>query len=108
MISAQDRTCFDAFMDKSRQQLKGIKMASTVKHAYENGTEFPIKNTRSKNTEPSKAEWIQQHAERIHTLWFQWQTPLGIAYKYVEQIKKDLEKFYDDPLKRNFIEVTYC
>ena len=83
-------------------------MAGTVKHAAEKGTEFPIKNTRSKNMEPSKGEWIQQHAERIHTLWFQWQTPLGIACKYVEQIKNDLAKFYDDPLKRTFIETTYC
>jgi hypothetical protein len=83
-------------------------MASTVKQVGENGTEVLVNNTRSKNTEPSRDEWIQQHAERIHTLWFQWQTPLGIAYKYVEQIKKDLAKFYDDPLKRTFIETTYC
>ena len=83
-------------------------MTSTVKYASENGAEIIVDNARSKNMEPSKGEWIQQHAERIHALWFQWQTPLGIAYKYVEQIKKDLAKLYDDPLKRNFIEATYC
>ena len=67
-----------------------------------------FKEVNRKKTKQTKDEWIQHYAKRIYSFWFQWQTPLGIAYKYVEQIKKDLMKFYDDPLKRTFIEATYC
>ena len=40
-------------------------------------------------------------------LWLRWQSPLGIARTYIEQIEKDLAKYYDEPLKRIFIEKTY-
>jgi len=55
----------------------------------------------------SKEKWLQKYASQLLELWLQWQTPLGIAYAYTNQIKEDLAKFYDDPLKRMFIEATY-
>jgi hypothetical protein len=108
LIPAQDLCFLSLLRIETDKKRKELKMANTITQTNENKVKSVFKNTRSKNTEPSKDEWIQYHAKRIHTFWLQWQTPLGIAYKYVEQIKKDLAKFYDDPLKRNFIETTYC
>ena len=54
-----------------------------------------------------KREWIQKYACRMLNLWLRWQTSLGVAQDYVQQIKKDLSRFYDDPLKKIFIETTY-
>jgi len=59
------------------------------------------------DTEKDKEKWLQKYASRILTHWSQWQTPLGIACDYIDKIKKDLVRFYDDPLKRLFIEATY-
>jgi len=54
-----------------------------------------------------KKRWIQKYSHRLLRLWFRWQSPLGVAFTYTEQIEKDLAKFYDEPLKRVFIETTY-
>ena len=61
------------------------------------------------NTQPniSKKLWVQKYSRRLLKLWLQWQSPLGIARTYIEQIEKDLAKYYDEPLKRIFIEKTY-
>jgi len=55
----------------------------------------------------SKEEWLQQYADRILKVWLKWQTPLGVARDYVEQLKNDLAEFYEEPLKKIFIETTY-
>jgi hypothetical protein len=54
-----------------------------------------------------KNRWIQKYSQRILKQWLRRQTPLGIAGTYVEQIKEDLVTFYNEPLKRIFIETTY-
>lgn len=55
----------------------------------------------------AKESWLQEYAGRILDHFLQWQTPLGISPAYAGKIKTDLDKFYDDPLKRLFIEATY-
>jgi len=55
----------------------------------------------------SKEKWLEKYSSQMLGLWSQWQTPLGVARAYASQIKKDLAKFYDDPLKRMFVEATY-
>jgi hypothetical protein len=55
----------------------------------------------------NKEKWLQKYASRILMVWSQWQTPLGVAPAYTDRIKMDLVRFYDDPLKRMFIETTY-
>lgn len=55
----------------------------------------------------NKENWLQKYASRILRIWSHWQTPLGVAGAYINQIKQDLATFYDDPLKRMFIEKTY-
>jgi hypothetical protein len=55
----------------------------------------------------SKKIWVQKYSYRMLKLWLQRQSPLGIARTYIEQIEKDLAEYYDEPLKRIFIETTY-
>lgn len=57
--------------------------------------------------EKGKKDWVQQYADRMFALWLKRQTCLGIARHYLEQLREDLEKWYDDPLKKMFIEATY-
>ena len=54
-----------------------------------------------------KERWLQKYASRILMALSHWQTPLGVACAYTHKIKRDLGRFYDDPLKRMFIEATY-
>ena len=54
-----------------------------------------------------KEEWVQHYADRMLSLWRAWQTRLGVARGYAEQLKVDLGKLYDEPLKKMFIETTY-
>ena len=55
----------------------------------------------------NKEKWLQMYASRILMVWSQWQTPLGVAPAYTNRIKRDLARFYDDPLKKMFIEASY-
>jgi len=55
----------------------------------------------------SKEEWLQRYAQRALKVWLKWQTPLGVAHNYAEQLKNDLAAYYDEPLAKTFIETTY-
>jgi len=64
-------------------------------------------NHQKSMREAHKEKWLQKYAYRILMVWSHWQTPLGVAGAYMNKIKMDLGRFYDDPLKRMFIEATY-
>jgi hypothetical protein len=64
-------------------------------------------NRQESIPDTQKERWLQKYASRILMAWSHWQTPLGVAYTYTHKIKMDLGRFYDDPLKRMFIEATY-
>ena len=83
-------------------------MADKMKHMNRTKDNLMSRKVNSDETQPSKNEWIHYHAKKIYAFWLQWQSPFGIACNYMEQIKNDLKEFYDDPLKRTFIETTYC
>jgi len=55
----------------------------------------------------AKERWIHKYAIRILNRYRQWESPLGVASTYLTRIKEDLVVFYDDPLKRMFIEASY-
>ena len=55
----------------------------------------------------AKDEWIQKYSNRLLGLWLQQQTPFAVTCTYKTQIKEDLAEFYEDPLKKKFIEKTY-
>ncbi len=55
----------------------------------------------------NKKRWIEHYCELIFKAWQSWQTPLGVAAGYRIQIRRDLAGFYDDPIKRSFVESSY-
>ena len=54
-----------------------------------------------------RERWIQKYAVRILNRYRHRQTPLGVATAYTTRLKADLIAFYDDPLKRMFVEASY-
>jgi hypothetical protein len=67
---------------------------------------------RHKATKPAadnitKDKWLQKYSHQLLRLWLQRQTPFGVAGNYTAQIEEDLAEFYENPLKRKFIETTY-
>ena len=55
----------------------------------------------------SKKKWIQLYAGRMIKFWSGWASPLGISRDYLAYLADSLAQFYDEPLKRAFIERTY-
>ena len=64
-------------------------------------------NMEKQLREINKEKWLCKYASRILQLWSKWHTPLGIANVYTVEIKEYLANFYDDPLKKMFIESSY-
>jgi len=62
---------------------------------------------QKKRTVANKEGWTREYAKRILKHFMKWETSLGVAPAYINKIQKDLTSFYDDPLKRLFIEATY-
>ncbi len=57
--------------------------------------------------EITKEAWVDKYAQRILQVWHKLQSPLGIDNQYSQQVKNQLDEFFDDPLKRGLIETTY-
>ena len=55
----------------------------------------------------ARDKWLQKYSQRLLRIWLRRQTPLGVACTYTAHIKEDLAEFYEDPLKKKFIETTY-
>lgn len=66
-----------------------------------------IGENRAMDLPVEKERWIQKYAVRILIRFQQWQTPLGVTHNYLARLKEDLVAFYDDPLKRMFVEASY-
>jgi len=71
-----------------------------------NATDF-FSDPKAMGLPNDKEMWIQKYAVRILIRFRQGQTPLGAANIYLTRLKKDLEVFYDDPVKRLSIEASY-
>ncbi len=71
------------------------------------GTELHRLQRVDTESDVGRKKWLRKYSHRLLRLWLQRQTPLGVAPMYVGQIEEDLAKFYDEPLKRMFIETTY-
>jgi hypothetical protein len=61
----------------------------------------------SEENDITRDKWIRMYAGRLLRHWLQQQTTFDIACAYTAQIEEDLADFYEDPLKRMFIESTY-
>ena len=55
----------------------------------------------------TKQDWVNKYAERILRVWHSLHGPLGIDGQYSNQVKNQLDEYFDDPLKRGLIETTY-
>jgi hypothetical protein len=77
--------------------------SSTTEHRFGPGS----RDFRRTTPDTTKEKWLQTYASQILKVWAQWQTPLGVATAYIDGIKQDLIRFYDDPLMRTFIEASY-
>jgi len=82
---------------------------STQKETFHMNSSFDINSHDSHRPAPERAKemWLQKYASRILKIWGRWQTPLGVAPAYTDRVKQDLVRFYEDPLKRMFIEASY-
>ena len=67
----------------------------------------PRAGGRSTTGTGTKRAWVQRYADRMFALWLERQTCLGVTRQYLEQLREDLARWYDEPLKRTFIEATY-
>jgi len=77
--------------------------SSGTEHRFDTGSP----DFRGITPDTTKEKWLQTYASQILKVWSQWQTPLGVATAYIDGIKQDLIRFYDDPLMRTFIEASY-
>jgi len=77
-------------------------------HRIDKSTTVPHRpQEAAADSDVKKREWLQRYSRHLLDQWFKWQTPLGVALTYAAQIREDLAAFYEDPLKRTFIETTY-
>jgi hypothetical protein len=81
---------------------------NTQKETFHTGNIFDTspRNHPESMQDTQKEKWLQKYASRILMAWSHW-PPLGAACAYTHKIKRDLGRFYDDPLKRMLIEATY-
>ena len=57
---------------------------------------------------PSNKEiWLQKYAMRILMQFRQRRMPIGVTKSCLARLKRDLNAFYDDPIKRLSIEMSY-
>ena len=54
-----------------------------------------------------KRAWVQRYADRMFAVWAERQTCLGVTRCYIRQLRQELAEWYDEPLKKMFIEATY-
>jgi hypothetical protein len=81
--------------------------AETICKMKTTGTESHHIQNATCDWDVGKRKWLQKYSRRLLRHWLRWQTPLGVTPVYVGKIEADLARFYDEPLKRMFIEATY-
>jgi len=54
-----------------------------------------------------KSKWIQKYADRAFDCWLGHPHTVVVSQQYRRQIETDLAQQYDDPLKRQFVELTW-
>ena len=57
--------------------------------------------------EIEKQDWVNEYADKILEVWRSQKGPLGIDTQYIQQLKSQLDEYFDNPLKRSLIETSY-
>ena len=56
--------------------------------------------------EKEKRKWAQTYSSRVTHLFEQWQEPLEIDSRaFCKYLERELAKSFDDPLRKNFVEL---
>jgi hypothetical protein len=58
--------------------------------------------------ECEKAKWVKKYADRAFDCWNGSVHTIALSEEYRHQLEADLAQQYDDPLKRQFIEMTWA
>jgi hypothetical protein len=63
--------------------------------------------TDDASMECEKIKWIQKYAERAFDSWQGCVHTIAVSEEYRQQLQLDLAQQYEDPLKRQFVEMTF-
>jgi hypothetical protein len=55
----------------------------------------------------TRQDWVDNYANRILRTFDKWRSPLGVDPDYRTVVKKQLEGYFEDPLKKSLIETSY-
>ena len=56
----------------------------------------------------AKAKWVQKYTDRAFACWRGSAYTVSVSQQYRRQLESDLAKHYDDPLRRQFVEMTWA
>jgi hypothetical protein len=54
-----------------------------------------------------KTKWVRKYTDRAFDCWQGRVHTIAISLQYRHQLEIDLSQHYDDPLKRQFVEMTW-
>lgn len=57
--------------------------------------------------EEQKTQWIQKHAEMALDFWHAHEYGRLVSDEYITKLEKDLSEQYEDPIKREFVEMLW-
>jgi hypothetical protein len=55
-----------------------------------------------------KAKWVRKYSDRAFNCWRDRARAIAVSQQYRRQLKTDLSQHYDDPLRRQFVEMTWA
>jgi hypothetical protein len=55
-----------------------------------------------------KAKWVQKYADRAFDCWQDRVHTIAMSQQYRRQLEIDLAQHYDNPLRRQFVEMTWA
>lgn len=58
-------------------------------------------------TEDQKTEWVQKYAEKALHFWHGHEYGRLVSDEYINQLQDDLSEQYEDPVKREFVEMLW-
>jgi len=55
-----------------------------------------------------KAKWVQKYSDKAFDCWRGRVHTIAVSQQYHRQLETDLAQHYDDPLRRQFVEMTWA
>ncbi len=67
----------------------------------------PQNEKEAMGMEREKAKWVRKYTDRAFDCWQGRVHTIAISQQYRRQIEADLAEHYDNPLRRQFVEMTW-